>query len=291
MKRGMVEILVAAIAVGLILVGMTVPQDGPLAVATAVVTMAAIAWLLAARLMAAREMEARGDASAKKVASLTGMLNDSAAALSDLEKRIADQRASVERAEQSVKGLTDAFAELESNVETLSSAAQQSASSILEMTTNNEEVAENMTAMGISVRDTVNSIGQMAKSVKEVAANVDELSTTAEETSSAMNQMDVSINQVQTNANETAIISEGVARDAERSADAVAKTIGVIKEAKKSSQEAMDVIQNLGKKIEAIGQILNVIDDVAEQTNLLALNAAIIAALAMMAAFRASRLV
>ncbi len=40
----------------------------------------------------------------------------------------------------------------------------------------------------------------------------------------------------------------------------------------------MAVISNLGSRIDAIGQILNVIDDVAEQTNLLALNAAIIAA-------------
>jgi methyl-accepting chemotaxis protein len=38
------------------------------------------------------------------------------------------------------------------------------------------------------------------------------------------------------------------------------------------------VISNLGSRTDAIGQILNVIDDVAEQTNLLALNAAIIAA-------------
>ena len=38
------------------------------------------------------------------------------------------------------------------------------------------------------------------------------------------------------------------------------------------------MIANLGSRIDAIGQILNVIDDVAEQTNLLALNAAIIAA-------------
>ena len=40
----------------------------------------------------------------------------------------------------------------------------------------------------------------------------------------------------------------------------------------------MRVISNLGGRSSAIGQILNVIDDVAEQTNLLALNAAIIAA-------------
>jgi methyl-accepting chemotaxis protein len=118
----------------------------------------------------------------------------------------------------------------------------------------------------------------MAFSIKEVAKNVDALSLTAEETSSSMNQMDVSIDQVQSNANETARLSEEVAQDAERGAEAILKTIGEIYRIKESSQEAVSVISNLGSRIDAIGQILNVIDDVAEQTNLLALNAAIIAA-------------
>ncbi|MBN2525203.1 MAG: chemotaxis protein [Deltaproteobacteria bacterium] len=214
----------------------------------------------------------------RTIAELRKTVADLNEALEKYDMDLKYQQADVLAAEKAVKEMSVSFAEIASHVEILASAAEQGASSILQMTTTNEEVAENMTAMGVSVRETVNSIGEMAMSVKEVAANVDELSTTAEETSSAMNEMDVSINQVQTNANETAIISEGVARDAERSADAVAKTIAVIKEAKGSSQEAMDVILNLGKKIEAIGQILSVIDDVAEQTNLLALNAAIIAA-------------
>ena len=118
----------------------------------------------------------------------------------------------------------------------------------------------------------------MAYSIKEVAKNVDALSLTAEETSSSMNEMDVSIDQVQSNANETARLSEEVAHDAEKGAEAILKTIGEINRIKESSQEAVAVISNLGSRIDAIGQILNVIDDVAEQTNLLALNAAIIAA-------------
>ena len=93
-----------------------------------------------------------------------------------------------------------------------------------------------------------------------------------------MNQMDVSIDQVQSNANETARLSEEVAVDAERGADAILKTIDEINRIKETSSEAVQVIGNLGSRIEAIGDILNVIDDVAEQTNLLALNAAIIAA-------------
>jgi methyl-accepting chemotaxis protein len=93
-----------------------------------------------------------------------------------------------------------------------------------------------------------------------------------------MNEMDVSIDQVQSNANETARLSEDVALDAEKGAEAILKTISEIYRIKESSQEAVSVISSLGSRIEAIGQIVNVIDDVAEQTNLLALNAAIIAA-------------
>ncbi|MFO0673073.1 MAG: methyl-accepting chemotaxis protein [Polyangiaceae bacterium] len=163
-------------------------------------------------------------------------------------------------------------------VDALTTSAEESSSSILQMTATNEEVAENVGELAGSVRETVSSIEEMAYSIKEVAKNVDALSLTAEETSSSMNQMDVSIDQVQSNANETARLSEEVALDAEKGAEAILKTISEIYRIKESSQEAVSVIQSLGSRIEAIGQIVNVIDDVAEQTNLLALNAAIIAA-------------
>lgn len=164
------------------------------------------------------------------------------------------------------------------HVEALSASAEESSSAILQMTTTNDQMAENIGDLGASVRESVASIEEMTFSIKEVAKNVDALSLTAEETSSSMNEMDVSIDQVQSNANETARLSEEVARDAETGAEAILKTIGEIYRIKESSQEAVSVISNLGSRIDAIGQILNVIDEVAEQTNLLALNAAIIAA-------------
>jgi len=191
---------------------------------------------------------------------------------------LTDQRTSVKRNNEAITEMSGSLKDIAGHVENLATSAEESSSSILEMTTTNEEVAENMSSMGNSVRETVSSIGEMAYSVKEVARNIEALSTTAEETSSAMNEMDVTIDQVQSNANDTAIISENVARDAERAAEAVVKTLSAIQQIKDTSQEAVNVITSLGQKIEAIGHILNVIDDVAEQTNLLALNAAIIAA-------------
>jgi methyl-accepting chemotaxis protein len=165
-----------------------------------------------------------------------------------------------------------------SSVEMLAQSADESSSSIRVMASTNDEVAESVAQLSQSVRETATSIEEMAYSIREVAKNVDALSLTAEETSSSMYEMDVSIDQVQSNANETARLSEEVALDAERGAEAILKTIGEIYRIKESSQEAVSVISDLGSRIEAIGQILAVIDDVAEQTNLLALNAAIIAA-------------
>jgi len=199
-------------------------------------------------------------------------------ALRQLGSGVSTQVAAGEEVARYVRETTDALRAIGQNVEVLATSAEESGSSIMEMTATNETVAENIVELAGSVRETVASIEEMAYSIKEVAKNVDALSLTAEETSSSMNEMDVSIDQVQSNANETARLSEEVAQDAERGAEAILKTIGEIYRIKESSQEAVAVISNLGSRIDAIGQILNVIDDVAEQTNLLALNAAIIAA-------------
>lgn len=195
-----------------------------------------------------------------------------------LEQNVHTQVAAADETSRILKELTSAVHEIAAHLEALTQSAEESSSSILQMTATNDEVAENVGELAGSVRETVSSIEEMAYSIKEVAKNVDALSLTAEETSSSMNQMDVSIDQVQSNANETARLSEEVALDAEKGAEAILKTISEIYRIKESSQEAVSVISNLGSRIEAIGQIVNVIDDVAEQTNLLALNAAIIAA-------------
>jgi methyl-accepting chemotaxis protein len=217
-----------------------------------------------------------------KAAQRQTLVEDASRAVSDalrlLTDGVAQQIDSSEEAARHIKELTSSLREIAQHVEVLAASAEESSSSILEMTATNDEVAENIVELASSVRETVASIEEMAFSIKEVAKNVDALSLTAEETSSSMNEMDVSIDQVQSNANETARLSEEVAHDAERGAEAILKTIGEIYRIKESSQEAVAVISNLGSRIDAIGQILNVIDEVAEQTNLLALNAAIIAA-------------
>jgi methyl-accepting chemotaxis protein len=222
--------------------------------------------------------EAAQSGGSRDVSSIEGASQELMGAVRSLTDGVAIQMQASEETSRYIREITDAMQAIGQHVDVLATSAEESGSSIMEMTATNETVAENIVELAGSVRETVASIEEMAYSIKEVAKNVDALSLTAEETSSSMNEMDVSIDQVQSNANETARLSEEVAQDAERGAEAILKTIGEIYRIKESSQEAVAVISNLGSRIDAIGQILNVIDDVAEQTNLLALNAAIIAA-------------
>jgi len=164
------------------------------------------------------------------------------------------------------------------SVESLASSAEESGSSILEMSAINDEMSENIGELAAAIEQTSASIEEMIYSIKEVAKNIEGLALAAEQTSTSMNEMEASINHVEENATATARLSEDVIRDAARGADAVKRTLTGIEEIRQSSRAASDVIRALGDRIGAIGNILNVIDDVAEQTNLLALNAAIIAA-------------
>jgi methyl-accepting chemotaxis protein len=185
------------------------------------------------------------------------------------------------RVEETSSSMVEMLASLKGiaeNVEVLFQSAEESSSSVMEMAATNDEVAENVTAMAASVEETTTAIEQMTFAIKEVNQNVEDLLKTTEGTSNAMSEMDVAISQVETNAYETARLSEQVSKDAESGGESLLKTLGGIDKIRESSAQALSVIEQLGRRIGEIGNIVNVIDEVAEQTNLLALNAAIIAA-------------
>ncbi|MBX5481537.1 MAG: HAMP domain-containing protein [Myxococcaceae bacterium] len=190
----------------------------------------------------------------------------------------ATTQARVEETSSSMVQMLASLRGIAENVEVLYASAEESSSSIMQMAATNDEVAENVQAMAASVEETTSAIEQMTFSIKEVARNIEELLASTEETSSSMSEMDISIGQVEMNANETAKLSETVSSDAATGVEALQKTLAGIDKIKESSRLASSAIESLGKRIQEIGNILNVIDDVAEQTNLLALNAAIIAA-------------
>jgi methyl-accepting chemotaxis protein len=140
------------------------------------------------------------------------------------------------------------------------------------------QVVPTVLAVGEQAVASARSFEDLSATTVEIESRVQELARASDETNRVLLGMDASLGQVQTSAQETSHISEDVTADAERGAEVVQRTISEINRIKESSLEAVTVISLLGSRIETIGQIVGVIEDVAEQTNLLALNAAIIAA-------------
>jgi methyl-accepting chemotaxis protein len=199
-------------------------------------------------------------------------------AAQDLSRGLQQQESTLDESAAALSQMGDSLGRMDQNLEVLVRSAQESSSTIVEISTTNAEVVDKIHHLASAVEETAASIEEMTYSIKEVAKNIEDLSLAAEQTSASMNEMDTSIGQVESNANATARLSEEVSRDAERGSDAVARTIEGIDNIRESTRMASTVIKSLGTRIQEIGNILNVIDDVAEQTNLLALNAAIIAA-------------
>ncbi len=198
--------------------------------------------------------------------------------LAEAQRHAQNQGSSLDDTSAAMAEMAATVRTIAASVDSLATSAEESGSSILEMSAINDEMAENIQELAGAIEETAASIEQMIYSIKEVAKNIEDLALAAEQTSTSMNEMEASINHVEENATATARLSEDVIRDAERGADAVKRTLFGIDEIRQSSRTAGEVIRQLGERIAAIGNILNVIDDVAEQTNLLALNAAIIAA-------------
>ena len=210
--------------------------------------------------------------------SLTSVAERIAASSDVVARGARGQASSVEETSSSMGEMLASLKGIARNVETLAASAEESSSSILEMAATNEEVASSMENLSASVEQTTTSIEEMAYSIKEVARNIEELSRTAEETSSSMNEMDVSISQVEMHANETSKLSSQVTDAARGGVESLGQVTGGIRRISDATDLTSKTIAALGEKIQAIGHIVTVIDDVTEQTDLLALNAAIIAA-------------
>ncbi|MFO8057306.1 MAG: methyl-accepting chemotaxis protein, partial [bacterium] len=187
------------------------------------------------------------------------------------EEAVEDVSAAMTEMDQTIQGIAE-------NVETLSASAEESSSSIFEMGAAIKKINENVDILNQSIGDVSSSINETTAALDQVAENVSNLSSLTEETASSMAEMDASIRQVEQNTNETAQWSESVIKDAEAGVEAVSQVTRGINDISEVVHSARQVIERLGGRVEEIGKIVKVIDDIANQTNLLALNAAIIAA-------------
>jgi len=216
------------------------------------------------------------------IANTTVTLQDLAASVEPTSKTVQEwvgaDREQATVLSRSLQTTQTQLAELGERLEAMTLATLQHTEGAGVLESTNRSVGEHVHQLAASVDEVAASIEEMTYSIKEVARNIEELSLAAEQTATSMNQMDSSITEVESNVAVTSQLADEVARDAAKGAESVHHTLEGIEKIRDTVSTAASVISGLGARIQEIGNILRVIEDVAEQTNLLALNAAIIAA-------------
>jgi len=222
-----------------------------------------------------RRMVRSVTAVAGQIASTCGQLQVKAEAIS----RGAElQSHAVGETSRSVGELDTNIQSASDNLQRLAESAQETAEAAHKVGESYNLMLTEMAALQDTVERTGQIVGRMVGSFLEVASIIAELSDGAARSATSMSEMDRSISAVTSRAGDTAQIARKAIEAASDGAASVRRTINGMDRIVGSTLTASDVIQGLGNRIEAIGSILGVIEDIADQTNLLALNAAIIAA-------------
>ena len=193
------------------------------------------------KVVAIAEKVAQGDFTAEKVEVHS---NDEIGRLGEVFNKLVDS-------------LHGAFSQVRDFAEKVANSAQQLASSTEEMNASTQEVSS--------------AIQSVAKGSATQADRV-------AETSEAMDKASITLKQVVINAKATSKAVSETSAKAEKGKSTAQTTAEKITRLTDTVAETAKVIQGLGEKSQAIGEITETITSIADQTNLLALNAAIEAA-------------
>ena len=163
-----------------------------------------------------------------------------------------------------VRAVRDASAQVAAGSNQIADASENSAKINVDSASAIDEVTSTMHEMSINVQNMVKNTQMQASSVSETSASIDE--------------MVASIQRVADTAKVLLDISNRSRDEVQSGIGTMQKTTEGLNRINGSIGSSASIITVLGGRVDNIGKIIEVIDDISEQTNLLALNAAIEAA-------------
>lgn len=123
-----------------------------------------------------------------------------------------------------------------------------------------------------------NASSNISSSSEQLAAGSEEQQAQLSEVATTMEEMSAMILEASKNADETRENARRTGQTAQEGRELVSKTVSGFETVANTVKEAAGQIQELNRRSEEIGNVIQVIEDIADQTNLLALNANIEAA-------------
>ncbi|MBA4384921.1 MAG: hypothetical protein C0410_09310 [Anaerolinea sp.] len=186
-------------------------------------------------------------------------------------KMIANLRDTIGHVAQSATSLGAASAQLATAANQAGQATNQIAATV-------QQVAKGTADQATAVNKTATAVEQMSQAIEGVAKGAQEQSFSVTKVSSATDQINTAIQQVAGNAAAVTADSATAAEAARKGSQTVEQTLSGMQSIKAKVGASADKVQEMGRRSEEIGKIVETIEDIASQTNLLALNAAIEAA-------------
>lgn len=141
-----------------------------------------------------------------------------------------------------------------------------------------EGVREAASSLKESTNLTIEATEQSAHAVQEVAISTDEQLKGNEQNAQSMNQLGQNIIEIANRSHEVTSLSTNAIGTVNEGNIVVQNTVNQMNSIDDSVAQSDEKIRALSKRIDEIGSIVDVINNIANQTNLLALNAAIEAA-------------
>jgi len=156
---------------------------------------------------------------------------------------------------------------------------------LAEMETTIEEIqrfADSVADAGHQVAACADDVAEANREVDEAIERIDEGATTQydrlQTVSDEMSDLSGAIEEVAASADEAATVTSEAATEGERGAELAAASVDTLDQIESTTTETAEAIAALEQEVEAIGEVVTLIDGIAEQTNVLALNASIEAA-------------
>lgn len=186
-------------------------------------------------------------------------------------KMVADLRQIIGQVAQSASSVTTASIQLASDSSHSREATKQITATIQQVAQGTMQQTSSINKISASVIQMNERIDHVAHGTRQQAAAIAQVSEIALRIKEAIEQANSNIQSVTKDSASSAEVSQNGAKTVE-------KTIAGMKAIREKVGLSAARVQEMGKRSEEIGSILETIEDIASQTNLLALNAAIEAA-------------